>query len=303
MRIVFIGAVEFSRHCLDEVLKNNGRVVALIAPGDELAKFHSDYASFSDTARKHNIPLYKTKNINTPENVETIKSFKPDVIFIFGWSQLISKEILDIPPLGCIGTHPALLPENRGRHPIIWALVKGLKQSGLSFLYLDQGTDSGDILWQQEFQITLKDNAESVYKKIMQLAGDAIKDFLPGLINGHAPRIPQDHTKATYLRKRTEKDGVIDWSGPTMDTYNLIRGLTKPYVGAHSYIKGRNIKIWNAEIPGTPLPPAALNLQAGTIFSMHDNGFEARAGDGHIFVSEFSIADNSALRTGSRLGI
>ena len=232
MRIIFVGAVDFSRHCLKEVLKNDGNVVAVITLAGEHKSNHSDYALLSDIALRHRIPAYNVKNINSNDNVDLIRSLRPEVIFVFGWSQIISKRILDIPPLGCIGTHPALLPANRGRHPVVWALVKGLKESGLTFLYLDEGIDSGDILWQKPFEITFRDDAAKVYEKIKILAGKAIKEFLPELKDSTAKRVAQEHTCATYLRKRNERDGLINWTAKTIETYNLIRGLARPYVGA-----------------------------------------------------------------------
>jgi len=301
MRIVFIGAVEFSRHCLKEVLKNGGNVVAVLTLPEEKAGFHSDYVDLSDVAVQHGIPVYKVhKKINAPENVELIRSLRPDVIFVFGWSQLISKEILDIPPLGCIGSHPALLPRNRGRHPLIWALVEGLEESGLTFFYIDEGTDSGDILWQKSFPITLEDDARSLYEKIKVLASEAIREFLPQLEQGTAPRIPQDHSKATYWRKRTEKDGEIDWAMPTMRIYNLIRALTRPYVGAHTYLASNKVTIWRSALPTHPPTDSILETSPGTIFAETDEGLAVRTGDGYINVLEWEISGPISPSVGQR---
>jgi methionyl-tRNA formyltransferase len=147
MRILFVGAVEFSRHCLEEVLMAGGEVIAILTLPKEKAGFYSDYMDLTDVATQHHIPIYKLdKKISHPDNVALIRSLEPDVIFVFGWSQIITKEIIEIPRDGVIGTHPALLPKNRGRHPLIWALIKGLEESGLTFFYIDEGIDSGDII-------------------------------------------------------------------------------------------------------------------------------------------------------------
>ena len=302
MRIVFVGAVEFSRHCLEEVVKNGGNVVAVLTLAKEHAGFHSDYADLSDIAMQHGITVHSIKNINDLETVELIRSLKPDVIFVFGWSQLISKSVLEIPPLGCIGTHPTLLPRNRGRHPIVWALVKGLEESGLTFLYLDEGADSGDILWQKPFPIALEDDAKSLYEKIKALASEAIRKFLPQLEQGTALRMPQDYSQATYWRKRTEKDGEIHWTEPTMKTYNLIRALARPYVGAHTYVKGEKLLVWRARLPQRPLPSETLSLQPGTIFARTDTGFDVRTGDGYLTVLEYELLGGGAIEVGTQLG-
>jgi len=303
MRIVFIGVVEFSRHCLYETLKNGGNVVAVLTLSKELAKFHSDYADLCDVAAQYGIPVYKIdKRISHSEIVELIRSLKPDVIFVFGWSQIISKDILSIPPLGCIGSHPTLLPRNRGRHPLVWTLVEGLEESGLTFFYLDEGVDSGDILWQKRFRITLEDDARSLYEKVKELASEAIQEFLPQLEQGIAPRTPQDHSQATYWRKRTEKDGEIDWGSPTIKIYNLVRALARPYVGAHTYLGGQKVIVWRAQLPQAPLPTEVQNLEAGTVFSIAGTKLDVRTGDGHLTVLEYECLAGGAINSGAILG-
>ena len=304
MRIVFVGAVEFSRHCLKEVLNSGGNVVGVLTLPEEQTGRHSDFADLSDITARYGMPVYKLdKKINTPENTELMRSMHPDIVFVFGWSQLISKEILDIPSLGCIGTHPALLPRNRGRHPLIWALVEGLEESGLTFFYMDEGTDSGDIIWQKPFPITLQDDASSLYEKMKVLASEAIREFLPQLEQGTAPRIPQDHSRATYWRQRTEKDGEIDWFAPTLESYNLIRALAKPYVGAHTYVGGCTIVVWCAGLPQDTLPTYAEDMEPGTVIASKDGALHVRTGDGYLAALEYECVDDVSIEYGMQLGV
>lgn len=304
MRILFVGAVEFSKHCLKEVLKNGGNVIAIITLDEKYARFNSDYIDLSDVAQEHNIPIYKIDKINKPTNVELIKSLKPDIIFVFGFSQIISKEILDVPPMGCIGTHPTLLPKNRGRHPLIWALVYGLKKSGLTFFYIDEGADSGDILAQKEFEITLEDDASTLYEKMKQLASEIIAENLPLLEDGTAKRIPQDHSKANYWRKRGEKDGEINWTKPTMEIYNLVRALTHPYVGAHTYLNQQKMIVWKARLPEVSKVFELDNFQNGEVFFIDDDDrYYVKTGDGYINVLDYEVLDSERiLKIGDLLG-
>ena len=302
MRIVFVGAVEFSRHCLQVILENRGNVVAVITMAKNMAVIHSDYADLSDLATAHGIPVYEVEDLNHADNVKLVESAAPDVIFVFGWSRLISREILDIPPMGCIGSHPALLPRNRGRHPIVWALVEGLEESGLTFFYLEDSADSGDILWQKAFPISLEDDARSVYEKIKSLASEAIEEFLPQLEGGSAHRIPQDDALATYWRKRTQKDGEIQWGAPAMTTYNLVRGLTHPYVGAHTYTEGQVIRVWKAKLLQSPSLPQAATPAPGTVLEVYHDSFKVTTGDGYLTVCDYEAAVPGVIRHGSRLG-
>lgn len=248
MRILYIGAVDFSAFCLREVLKNNGNVIAIITLSSEYSTIHSDFEDLTPIAREYKIPIYYIKKLKDAETIELVRSLQPDIIFIFGFSQLIPPAILNLPSLGCIGTHPALLPRNRGRHPLIWALVEGLSESGLTFLFLDEGVDSGDILWQKSFPITLEDDASTLYSKIKSLAQQAIPEIIQQLESSNMPRIPQNHSKATYWRKRTEQDGVIHWDESTLQVYNLIRALTHPYIGAHTYLGSQKLTVWQSKL-------------------------------------------------------
>ena len=298
-----MGAVDFSLHCLEQVLRCGGNVVAVFTPERRYARLNSDYADLGLLAQAHNIPVHRIRRLNDPENVSILRELRPDVIFVFGPSQIVSAEVLSIPTLGCIGTHPALLPKNRGRHPLIWALVEGLNESGLTFFYLDQGTDSGDILWQQPFPITLEDDAGTLYERVKLLAGEGIAEFLPQLEQGVASRMPQDHAKATYWRKRTEADGEINWSGSAMQAYNLIRALTHPYVGAHTFLSDHRVLVWrNGLISDPAWHGAGLNSTPGEVMKCNDGRIAVRTGDGLLELIDWEIEGDARLAPGVRLG-
>ena len=299
MRIVFIGAVDFSYHCLEVILRQGGNVVAVLNPEKQSARSNSDYADLAPLADEYKVPLYRIAKVKDEYTIELIRSLQPDIIFVFGFSQLIPKQLLDIPPMGCVGTHPALLPQNRGRHPLIWALVEGLSESGLTFFYLDEGADNGDILWQKPFPITMDDDANSLYVKIKTLASQGIEEFLPKLQDGTAPRLPQDHSRASYWRKRTEADGLIIWSNSVLSIFNLVRALTHPYLGAHTFIGSERMIVWKSRIRSilaidTKLP--------GEIVEETPDGFLVQCGDGILEIFLWEVEHNSQLRIGMQLG-
>ena len=300
MRIVFIGAVEFSRHCLEEVLRQGGHVVGVLNPEQRHAAMNSDYTDLAPVATKGGIPLYRFRRVKDPETVQIIRTLQPDIIFAFGLSQLIPKEILEVPTKGCIGVHPALLPRNRGRHPLIWALVQGLAESGLTFFYMDEGADSGDILWQESFHITLEDDAGSLYAKIEELASEAIREFLPDLHAGTASRRPQDHSLATYLRKRGEEEGCIDWCGPAMKAYNLIRALSHPYLGAHTFLGNQRMIVWKSRLCGCG--ESHLTGIPGEIVKETAGGVLVKCGEGALEILEWEGVRRAEFRVGVKLG-
>lgn len=245
MRIVYIGTVEFSYICLNEVIKNKGEVVGVLTK--KQSPYNNDFCDLTPLALNNNIPIKYFENINDKENIEWIEEKKPDIIFCFGLSQLIKKDILRIPAKGVIGCHDALLPQNRGRHPIIWTLTLGLNRTGQTFFVMNEGADDGLILSQSSIEVEDKDNARTLYDKLNILACEQIKYFLPKLINNTYELIKQNNKEANYWRKRSRKDGIIDWRMSTDAILNLVRALTKPYPGAEFEYNNEYITLWEAE--------------------------------------------------------
>ena len=126
MKIVFIGGVRFSHAILEIILKENIQIDAVFSYDKSKEKNYSDYISFDEITKRHKIKHIEVMNINDEENVKLINEIQPDIIFVFGWSQLLNNEILKIPKLGVIGSHPTELPKYRGRAPIPWSIIKGL---------------------------------------------------------------------------------------------------------------------------------------------------------------------------------
>ena len=246
MRIVFVGAVEFSLRALERLVELDAEIVGVCTLQE--SKFNADHTDLSSFSNAHGVPSFYVNDINSIETLNWIREKSPDVIFCFGWSRLIKQDLLELAPLGVIGFHPAALPANRGRHPIIWALVLGLKKTASTFFFMDAGADSGDILSQQEILIAEQDDARTLYDKVIQIALTQIAEFLPKLANRSFQRIHQNEQFANVWRKRSSSDGKIDWRMSAQSIHNLVRGLAAPYVGAHFLADGKEIKVWKTAI-------------------------------------------------------
>ena len=245
MKILFIGTVEFSYKALEKLIELKADIVGVCTKSK--SNFNSDYADLTPLCKDNKIPYRFVDDINSKENIEWIKTLNPDIIFCFGWSNLIKKELLNLPKMGVIGYHPTKLPKNRGRHPLIWALVLGLKESASTFFFMQEGADDGDILSQKEFKISYKDDARSLYDKVTNIALNQIEEFLPKLQSNSFKKIKQDYKKANFWRKRRKEDGKIDFRMTSNAIYNLVRALTKPYAGAYIEYNGKEISIWKVE--------------------------------------------------------
>ena len=221
------------------------------------------------------IPCNYVTDINSRKSLEWIREKNPDVIFCFGWSRLLKEELLKLTSIGVIGYHPAALPSNRGRHPLIWALVLGLKETASTFFFMEEGVDSGDILSQVRVKIEEKDDASTLYEKITCCALNQIEEFLPQLSSGNYSKIKQEHGRANTWRKRTVTDGKIDWRMSARSIKNLIRGLTKPYIGAHFMYKDNEIKVWKAEV----IADVPLNYEPGKVIDVKKIGATIKCGE------------------------
>ncbi|MFZ5761942.1 MAG: methionyl-tRNA formyltransferase [Thermodesulfobacteriota bacterium] len=275
-RIVYIGAVQGSLKKLRHVREAGGEVVGVVGLSETKAIRHADYVDLACFARAQGIAALAVEDLNAPETLDWIRDRQPDFIFLWGWSQLVAAPFLALPPKGVVGFHPALLPENRGRHPVIWPLALGLDRTGASFFFMDEGADSGDILAQREIPIAFEDDAAALMNKIDEVSRDLIFEFVPRLNDGTYTRIPQDHGRATYLRKRTREDGRIDWDGPAEKAYNLVRALARPYPGAVATLSGRDVIVYKARLHRD----AAAAASPGEVFSATGAGVRVAMRDG-----------------------
>lgn len=277
--IAFVGCVREGKECLQEILDVDGNVTAIFTFEDEIAARTSGAIPFDDIAASHNIPLYKIKNTNTPETVELIKEVQPDVMFVVGWTRLVSAEVLAIPQYGCIGMHASLLPKYRGRAPVNWALINNEKLTGNTMILLDDGVDTGDILLQRTIPITLADTCKTLYDKVAQAGREMIREIVPYLEKGELPRSPQNHAEATVMPKRTPDDGLIDWEKSSLELYNWVRALTHPYPGAFTFLNNKKLFVWEAGIEHHSDKSLIRPKTPGTIVSVADGIIVATGND------------------------
>lgn len=282
MKIVFIGAVKFSACALCELISMGAEVVGVCTL--RTSSFNADHQDLTPIAQAAAIPVCPTTDLNSPEGIDWIQSLFPDVIFCFGWSRLIREPLLSLPPLGVIGFHPAALPANRGRHPIIWTLVLGLEQTASTFFKMDKGADSGEIISQVMLDINASDDAHTLYHRISHIALAQLREFVPRLANGSIQLMPQNHAIANSWRIRGPMDGCIDWRMAASTIHNLVRGLTKPYVGAHFLYKNHSIKVWKTEI----VQDVPCNLEPGKLIEVYGKSLLVKAGIGAIRILEYN---------------
>lgn len=276
MKIIFIGTVESSKEMLLKLLEIKAEIVGVITK--EQSNFNADFYNLAPICKQVDIPYIFATDINSQETIDWVNSLSPDIIICFGWSSLIKRELLNIPKLGIIGYHPSELPKNRGRHPLIWALALGLEQTASTFFFMDEGADSGDILSQEIIEIDYKDNAKTLYEKMIKTSLNQIERIILNLKNNSYKKIKQDETKANYWRKRTKKDGIINFKMHSRTIYNLVRALSDPYVGTHLLYNDEEIKIWKVEEINCDL----RNIEPGKVLNVENGQITVKSADGAI---------------------
>jgi methionyl-tRNA formyltransferase len=193
---------------------------------------------------------------------------------------LIRDELLMLPPLGFIGMHPTMLPTGRGRAPIPWAIILGLKETGTTWFYVDPGADTGDILIQQKVPVLDTDTSSTLGARTDDVAAELLVKALPLLACNRAPRIKQDQSAATVWPRRRPEDGIIDWSRDAGALCRWVRALTHPYPGAFTYLTGRKLWIWSAERASVPLAGAP-----GEVLAVDHRGALVATGKGLLNVT------------------
>ncbi len=229
------------------------------------------FGSVAELAASRDIPVHAPADINHPLWVERIREMTPDIIFSFYYRHIVGREILDIPPAGCLNLHGSLLPRYRGRCPVNWVLVHGEKETGVTLHYMTPRPDDGDIIGQRRIPINNSDTALDLHTKLYTAANDLLDDLLPKIRENRTERIPQVHTSASYFGGRGPGDGEIGWEHDAARIHNLVRAVTRPYPGAFSYLGNRKCIFWQVSpvrtsgdaVPGEVLSTNPLTIACG----------------------------------------
>ncbi|HEY0889872.1 MAG TPA: formyltransferase family protein [Nocardioides sp.] len=275
--MALIGCVESSEMALRTLLElgSDAEVVGVVTKERSLA--NADFVDLAPLCDAHEIPRHYEANGRQADSLSFLQDRRPDVVYCIGWSHLLNRDALSVAPLGTIGFHPAALPQNRGRHPIIWALALGLASTASTFFQMDEGADSGPILSQCPVPIWPEDDAGSLYARILGTAREQIRDVTRDLAHGTAVLQPQDHSQATYWRKRTRRDGVIDWRMPASDIHNLVRALAPPYPGAEFEWRDTTIVVARSRVHRMVVPS---NVEPGKVLDVKERTLLVKCGGG-----------------------
>jgi len=282
MRIVFVGAGAIGVPTLQALLKSEHEVIGVVTQTDKPVGRAQlmEPTPVKKAMQRTAVRILQPARIKDQQAIEEIGALNPDVIVVTAYGQILPRDVLEIPEIACLNLHASLLPRWRGAAPIQAAIAAGDQETGITVMYMNEGLDTGDILLKRAIDIRSGDTGGSLHDRLAQIAPDALLESLRTLANGNAPRIPQDHTLATYAPKLKREDGRIDWSEPAELIERKIRAFN-PWPGAFMKIDGRNLKIFSASIVDRKGEPG--EILGG------EKELVIAAGKGALFVGEVQL--------------
>lgn len=249
MKIIFFGSDNFalpSLKLLAEKTKDFEIVNVVTMPDKKKGRGMKVSAlEIKELALKLGINVYQPEKLDS-KAISHIRSFDPELIVVVAYGKILPKEILDLPPKGCINLHASLLPKLRGAGAIAYSIIRGCEHTGVTTMYVNEKMDSGDIIYQKKVKIKSEDTTVTLSKKLAKEGAELLYSTLKDVKSGKAPSIPQDDSKATYAPKLKKKDGLINWDKSAEEIFNLVRGMN-PWPSAYTYLDGKMFKIHRAE--------------------------------------------------------
>ena len=289
MRIILNGQQAFGQSVLDALLERGEDVVGVYCAPDKEGR---RIDPLKELAESKGLPVFQPPSFKDPAVWEQMRSLEPDLGVMAYVILLVPQEALDIPKLGTIQYHPSLLPLHRGPSSINWPIIQGSKKTGLSIFWPDEALDTGPILLQKEVEIGENDTLGSIYfDHLFPMGVTAMLEAVDLVREGKAPRIPQDHSKATYESWCRKADVEIDWSRPVDEVHNLIRGAN-PQPGAWTTRDGALLKIFD-----TTTGPEAGGAP-GEVVGVSADGFTVAAGGGAIAVGRVQPEGEKKIAAG-----
>ena len=265
MKIVFMGTPNFAVGALEALIAAGHEITAVVTQPDK-ARGRGGQTQFppvKECALRHGIPVFQPRRIKTPEAVEELRHIPADIFVVAAFGQILFADILAMPGWGCLNIHASLLPKYRGASPIQHVLLAGEEKTGITIMQMNEGLDTGDILYQKEVAIAPKDTAQTLHDKLMLLGGEAIVEALPLLEAGKLIPRPQEDGKSCYAPLIRKEMGRIDFAESAEAIERKIRAMAS-WPSAYTYYRGKQLKIWEADVmeetvdAGAEMPSGAV---------------------------------------------
>lgn len=285
MKIVFMGTPDIAVGCLQKIIDEKHEILGVVTQPDKPIGRGKKIGMppVKELALKYDIPVYQPIKARDKGFVEVLKNLNPDLIVVVAFGQILSKEILDIPSLGCVNVHVSLLPKYRGAAPINWVIINGEEKTGVTTMYMDEGLDTGDMILTCEFELNDEITAGELHDIMKEKGALLLKETIDLIDKGKAPRIPQNHEEFTYAPIMSKALGQIDFSKSARDIHNLVRGVN-PWPSAYTTYKGQTMKVWKTKVLNE-----TSDKHPGTILKVDKEGIRVSTNDNILLIKEIQM--------------
>lgn len=277
MRIVFMGTPDFSVPVLEALVESEYEVVGVFTQPDK-PKGRGGKVQMTpvkECALKHGIPVFQPVKMRA-DGLEPLRSLAPDLCVTAAFGQILSQEVLDVPPMGTVNVHTSLLPKHRGPAPVQWAVFSGETVTGVTTMFSDAGIDTGDMLLCKTVEIDPEETAGELTQRLSHIGAELLMETLRRLVTGDCPRTAQDESQMTYDSKITKEMGLMDFGESTERCLCRIRAMS-PWPCAYVELDGGVLKIWRgkaAEGKGEPGTVLCADRKKGLIVATGDGAIE-----------------------------
>jgi methionyl-tRNA formyltransferase len=285
MKVIFMGTPSFAVPTLRAIHESNHELIGVVTQPDKpMGRGRKlGISPVKELAMGLQLPIMQPETTRDEAFMEEVNRMSPDLIVVAAYGRMLTRELLDLPPHGCINVHASLLPKYRGAAPIQWAIVNGERRTGVTIMKMDEGMDTGDILLTQQVEITDTDTAQSLHDRLAQVGAGLVISALDGVERGTIRPAPQENSMASYAPPLKKEDGLIDWSRAAREIYNRIRGLD-PWPGAFTYLRGSRLKVFSGEVIDEE-----VRDRPGKVVQSEPEGVKVSTGTGFLVIEEVQL--------------
>ena len=282
MKIIFAGTPEFAAVSLDQLVQSGFEVPLVITQPDRRAGrgMGLSQSAVKELAITHRLDIYQPETLSSNDVVQKIVSCSADIMVVVAYGQLVPKSLLNAFPFGCVNVHASILPRWRGAAPIHRALMAGDDETGVCIMQLEEGLDTGPVYRMEKIQIESTDTTGLLHDKLAELGARALVETLSDTTNLDSPR-SQSIEGATYAKKITKDDSVVNWAQHCQEIDRLVRALN-PYPGAMTNLQNNSVKIWAAQ---PKLPSGEMTMQPGLVLEINERGILVACGEGSLLLT------------------